>query len=173
MVHDLPMSRQFAIDLYDRVRETISDENFILGSKISLYEGFPGGCGTLNADSATMDLTESIDLIKHLEAHGASYILQSAGSLSITLDLAHPDKLTPDYAYIHFYFQKVCRDNLKPETAVIGSGYSIYRDGIKAFQAVKSEKNTLRFWGNKNIADGVVDAVAIWTSILCRSVPSY
>ncbi len=153
--------RQFAIDLYDRVRETISDENFILGSKISLYEGFPGGCGTLNADSATMDLTESIDLIKQLEAHGASYILQSAGSPSITLDLAHPDKRTPDYAYIHFYFQKVCRDNLKPETAVIGSGYSIYRDGIKAFQAVKPEKNSLRFWGNKNITDGVVDAIAI------------
>lgn len=153
--------RQFAIDLYDSVKNAVKDDNFILGSKYSMYEGFPGGCGTLNPDSACMDLTESIDLIKTIEAHGASFILQSAGSPSITLDLAHPDKRTPDYSYIHFFFQKTCRDNLKPETVVLGSGYSIYRDGRKEYLAVKPEKNTLRFWGNKNIGDGIVDAIAI------------
>ncbi len=153
--------RQFAIDIYDRVRETVRDDTFILGSKISIYEGFPGGCGTMGPDSATMNLTESIDLVKQLEAHGAHYILQSAGSPSHTLDLAHPDIRTPDYAYIHFFFQKTYRDNLKPETAVIGSGYTIYRDGKAKFNAVKPENNSLRFWGNKNIGDHVVDAVAI------------
>ena len=44
---------------------------------------------------------------------------------------------------------------------VIGSGYTIYRDGRAKFNAVKPEKNSLRFWGNKNIGDRVVDAVAI------------
>ena len=129
--------RQFAIDLYDRTREMIPDENFILGSKISVYEGFPGGVGTLNPDSACMDLTESIDLVKTLEAHGASYIIESAGSPSHTLDLAHPDRRTPDYAYMHFLFQRVCRQALKPETKVIGSAYTIYRDGKQPFCAVK------------------------------------
>ncbi|WP_312502609.1 oxidoreductase [Lacrimispora sp.] len=153
--------KQFAINIYDGVRAAIPDPNFVLGSKISIYEGFPGGFGTLNSDSACMDLTEPIDLIKTLEAHGANFILQSAGSPSITLDLAHPDVRTPDYAYIHFYLQKACRNALRPETAVIGSGYSIYRDGKKGFHAVKKEKNTLRFWGEKNINEGVVDAIAI------------
>jgi 2,4-dienoyl-CoA reductase-like NADH-dependent reductase (Old Yellow Enzyme family) len=153
--------RQFALDIYDRVREAVPDENFILGSKISIYEGFPGGVGTLNPDSACMDLTESLDLIKQLEAHGMRYVLQSAGSPSHTLDLAHPDKRTPDYAYLHFFLQKSCRDALKPETVVIGSGYTIYRDGKQKFNAVKPEKNSLRFWGNKNINDGIVDAIAI------------
>lgn len=153
--------RQFAIDLYDRTREAVPDKNFILGSKISVYEGFPGGVGTAGPDSACMDLTETIDLLKTLEAHGASYIIESAGSPSHTLDLAHPDRRTPDYAYIHFYFQKVCREALKPETKVIGSAYSIYRDGKQPFCAVKPEKNSLRFWGNKNIEDGIVDAIAI------------
>ncbi len=153
--------RQFAIDIYDRVREAVPDKDFILGSKISAYEGFPGGCGTMGPESATMDLTESIDLVKRLEEHGAHYILQSAGSPSHTLDLAHPDIRTPDYAYIHFFFQKTYRDNLRPETVVIGSGYTIYRDGRAKFNAVKPEKNSLRFWGNKNIGDHVVDAVAI------------
>ncbi len=153
--------RQFAVDIYDRVREAVPDENFLIGSKISVYEGFPGGVGTMGPDSAVMDLTETIDLVKTLEAHGAQYILQSAGSPSHTLDLAHPDRRTPDYAYLHFYFQKVLRDALKPETPVIGSAYTIYRDGKQPFCAVKPEKNSLRFWGNKNIREGIVDAVAI------------
>lgn len=153
--------RQFAIDIYDRVREAVPDTDFLIGSKISVYEGFPGGVGTMSPDSAVMDLTETIDLVKALEEHGAQYILQSAGSPSHTLDLAHPDRRTPDYAYIHFYFQKVLRDALKPETKVIGSAYTIYRDGKQPFCAVKPEKNTLRFWGNKNISEGVVDAIAI------------
>ena len=154
--------RQFAIDIYDRTRAAIPDENFVLGSKISVWEGFPGGVGTAGPDTALMDLTETIDLVKQLEAHGASYILESAGSPSHTLDLAHPDRRTPDYAYMHFYFQKVCKEAVqKPETAIIGSAYSIYRDGKQPFCAVKPEKNNLRFWGNKNIKEGIVDAVAI------------
>ena len=72
-----------------------------------------------------MDLTESIDLLKGLEERGASYVIQSAGSPSHTLALSQPDKKLPDYGYLHQYFQKVCRDNLKPETVVIGSAYSI------------------------------------------------
>jgi len=153
--------RQFAVDIYDRVKAAVNDSKFILGSKISIYEGFPGGVGTLNAESPAMDLTESIDLIKTLEAHGMNFVLESAGSPSHTLDLAHPDIRAPDYAYIHFFLQKTCRDNLKPETKVLGSGYSIYRNGRKEFKAVDPAKNTLRFWGNKNIADGVTDAIAI------------
>ncbi len=153
--------RQFAIDLYRRCIAAVPGKDFIFGSKISVYEGFPGGVGTAGPDSSVMDLTETIDLVKTLEAEGAHYILQSAGSPSHTLALAHPDRRVPDYAYMHHHFQKVLRDNLKPETKVIGSGYTIFRDGKQPFLAVKPEKNTLRFWGNKNIKEGVVDAVAI------------
>ena len=64
--------RQFAIDIYDRTRAAIPDENFVLGSKISVWEGFPGGVGTAGPDTALMDLTETIDLVKQLEAHGVS-----------------------------------------------------------------------------------------------------
>ncbi|MFT9078537.1 hypothetical protein [Ethanoligenens sp.] len=144
------------------MKKAVNDPDFILGSKISVYEGFPGGCGTMGPDSAVMDLTESIDLVKGLEAHGASFILQSAGSPSHTLALSQPDKNLPDYGYLHFYFQKVCRENLKKDTVVIGSAYTIFRNGKGTkFNAVAPEKNSLRFWGNKNIEDGVVDAIAI------------
>ncbi len=153
--------RRYAFDVTERVVREVNDKNFVVGSKVSIFEGFPGGQGTAGPDTAVMDLTESIDLIKGLEARGADYIWQSAGSPSHTLALSQTDRKIPDHGYFHFYFQKVCRDNLKKETVVIGSDYTIYRDGKQAFQAVKPENNTLRYWGNKNITDGVVDIVAL------------
>lgn len=153
--------RRYAFDITERVVKEVNDKNFVVGSKVSIYEGFPGGQGTAGPYTAVMDLTESIDLIKGLEARGANYIWQSAGSPSHTLALSQTDRKIPDHGYFHFYFQKVCRDNLKKDTVVIGSDYSIYRDGKQAFQAVPPERNTLRYWGNKNITDGVVDIVAL------------
>ncbi len=154
--------RQYAFDLTERVIREVNDPNFIVGSKVSIFEGFPGGQGTAGPDTAVMDLTESIDLIKGLEERGAKYIIQSAGSPSHTLALSQTDRNIPDHGYFHHYFQKVCRDNLKKETVVIGSDYTIYRHGKGTkFQAVAPEKNSVRFWGNKNIAEGVVDMVCL------------
>ncbi len=154
--------RQYAFDLTERIIKEVNDPNFIVGSKVSIYEGFPGGQGTAGPDTAIMDLTESIDLIKGLEERGAKYIIQSAGSPSHTLALSQTDRNIPDHGYFHHYFQKVCRDNLKKETIVIGSDYTIYRNGKGTkFQAVAPEKNSVKFWGNKNIAEGVVDMVCL------------
>ena len=38
--------RRFAFDLYERISKEINDPNFLIGSKISAWEGFPGGFGT-------------------------------------------------------------------------------------------------------------------------------
>lgn len=154
--------KQFVIDLVTRIKEAVNDPDFIIGSKISLYEGFPGGQGTMGPDSAVMDLTESIDLIKTLEELGASYILTTCGAPTHTLNLVKPDKSAPYIAYIGQYMQKVCRDNLKPETVVIGGGYSIFGNGhTPNFDGVLPDKNSLIFWGDKLIEDGVTDMVAL------------
>jgi 2,4-dienoyl-CoA reductase-like NADH-dependent reductase (Old Yellow Enzyme family) len=152
---------KYAFTITERVKKEVNDPNFVIGSKVSIFEGFPGGQGTAGPDTALMDLTESISLIKGLEERGAHYIWQSAGSPSHTLALSQTDKKIPDHGYFHFYFQKVCRDNLKKDTVVVGSDYTIYRDGKQPFQAVKPENNTLKFWGNKNIKEGIVDMIAL------------
>lgn len=152
---------RFAFELMERIKKEINDPAFLIGSKVSVWEGFPGGCGSAGPDTAVMDLTESIALVKGLEERGAQYILQSAGSPSITLALSQPDKAIPDDAYLHHYFSKTLRDNLKPQTVVIGSAYSIFRDGRNNLQAVEREKNTVLYWGNKNIRDGVTDMIAL------------
>ncbi len=152
---------RFAFELTERIVKEINDPNFLIGSKVSVWEGFPGGCGSAGPDTAVMDLTESIALVKGLEERGAAYILQSAGSPSITLALSQPDRSIPDYAYLHHFFSKTLKSALKPETVVIGSAYSIFRDGKNALQAVKQDENSLLYWGDKNIRDGVTDMVAL------------
>ena len=153
---------RFAFDMFEKVVKAVNDPNFIIGSKISIYEGYPGGQGTAGPDSALMDLSESISLIKGLEERGMHYVLQSAGAPSHTISLTQTNKYSPEYAYIHYYLQWICRQNLKPETVVIGSDYTIYRDGNNTrFKGVAPEKNSLKFWGDKNIREGIVDMVAL------------
>jgi 2,4-dienoyl-CoA reductase-like NADH-dependent reductase (Old Yellow Enzyme family) len=151
---------RFAFEHFERIVREINDPDFVMGSKVSAWEGFPGGCGSASPTSSIMDLTESIALARGLEERGAHYILQSAGSPSITLALSQPDEKIPDDAYLHHYFSSQYRKNLKPETVVIGSAYSIFGDGRNNLQAVKQEENTVWYWGDKNIREGVVDMIA-------------
>ncbi len=50
---------------------------------------------------------------------------------------------------------------MKPETVVIGSGYSVLNDGHNQLQAREKAENSLWYWANRNIRDRVVDMVAI------------
>jgi 2,4-dienoyl-CoA reductase-like NADH-dependent reductase (Old Yellow Enzyme family) len=153
--------RQFAYDLYERIQKAVPDKNFLIGSKISAWEGFPGGFGTAGPDTPVIDLSEPIDLIKGLEERGAQYFIQSAGSPSITISLTQADKHHPYFAYLHQYFAKVFRDNLKKETVVIGSNYSVFGKGRNNLQAVTPEDSALLAYGAYNIAKGYTDMVAL------------
>ncbi len=151
---------RFTYTVYERINKEIGDPDFIVGSKVSFWEGFPGGQGTAGPRSPVLDLTESIELIKGMEERGARFIIVSAGSPSLTLALTQPDKAIPDYLYLHFSFQKAAREVLKPETVVIGSGYSMLGSGKNHLPALEPEEKTLLFWANKNIDDGITDMVA-------------
>ncbi|MFH1524414.1 MAG: 2,4-dienoyl-CoA reductase [Chloroflexota bacterium] len=153
--------RQFAFDLYERIQKAVPDKNFLIGSKISVWEGFPGGFGTAGPDTPVIDLAEPIDLVKGLEERGAQYFIQSAGSPSITISLTQADKDHPYFAYLHQYFAKVFRDNLKKETVVIGSNYSVFGKGKSKLQAVSPEDSALLAYGAQNITKGYTDMVAL------------
>ena len=152
---------RFAYRIYERIAREINDPDFIVGSKISVWEGFPGGCGTAGPDTPVIDLTEPLDLARGLEQRGASFILQSAGSPSITLALTQPDRDIPDYAYLHMSFQAELRRVLEPETVVMGSAYSVFRNGKNKFLGVERERSSFPYWAEKNIAGGVCDMVAV------------
>jgi 2,4-dienoyl-CoA reductase-like NADH-dependent reductase (Old Yellow Enzyme family) len=154
--------RQFAFDLYERIQKAVPDKDFLIGSKISAWEGFPGGFGTAGPDTPVIDLSETIDLIKGLEARGAQYFVQSAGSPSITISLTQADHQHPYFAYLHQYFAKVFRENLKKETVVIGSNYSVYGRGKgNNLQAVTAEDSAMLNFGALNITKGYVDMIGL------------
>ncbi|HUX20060.1 MAG TPA: 2,4-dienoyl-CoA reductase, partial [Spirochaetia bacterium] len=152
---------RFVFDVYERLDKEINDPNFIVGSKVSMWEGFPGGQGSAGPGTAIMDLSESIKLIKGMEQRGAKFILVSAGSPSITLALSQPDRRIPDDVYLHFGFQKVARENLRKQTVVIGSAYSVLNNGKNQLQAVNREEASLLYWAERNIREGVTDMIAV------------
>lgn len=152
---------RFPYELMERIRKEIPDKNFLIGSKISAWEGFPGGFGTEGPDSPIMDLTEPLDLIKGLEERGASYIVQSAGSPSITVSLTQADKHVPYFAYLHQYWAKEFKKVLKPETVVIGSNFSPFRSGKNGLCAVTEEQSNLLNYGTWCVENDVVDMIGL------------
>lgn len=152
---------RFAFDLYEKIARAVDDSNFLIGSKISAWEGFPGGFGTAGVRSPVIDLKEPIALIKGLEERGAQFFIQSAGSPSITISLTQVDRNVPYFAYLHQSFAKTFRDNLKPETVVIGSNFSVFRNGKNHLCAVTEEESSLLHFGAACIEDGVTDMIGL------------
>lgn len=152
---------RFAYELIERIRKEIPDKNFLVGSKISAWEGFPGGFGTEGPDSPIMDMTEPLALCKGLEERGANFIIQSAGSPSITVSLTQVDKHIPYYAYLHQYWAKEIRKVLKPETVVIGSNFSVFRSGKNDLCAVTPEESNILNYGAWCIENNVTDMIGL------------
>jgi len=65
--------------------------------------------------------------------------------------LAHPDKYTPDCAYLHHHFQKEARRVLASSVVTMGSAYSVFRDG----------KNN--FLGRRMRSAGVPSVTPVWS----------
>lgn len=152
---------RFAFDLCERIVMAVNNKDFLIGSKISAWEGFPGGFGTSGPKSPVIDLTEPIALLKGLEERGAKYFIQSAGSPSITVSLTQADKHVPYFAYLHQFFANELKKNLKPETVMIGSNFSPFRNGDNGLCAVKPEDSSLFAYGAQCIRDGVVDMIGL------------
>ena len=152
---------RFAFDLLERIQKRVNNKDFLIGSKISAWEGFPGGFGTESPDSPIIDLSEPISLLQGLEQRGAQYFIQSAGSPSITLSLTQATKDAPYWAYLHQYFAKELKKNLKPETVLIGSNFSAFRNGKNGLCAVSEENSATFPYGAKCIENGVLDMIGL------------
>lgn len=154
---------RFAFELVEKIRELVNhDDQFLIGAKVSMYEGQPGGQGHAGPDSPIIDLKESIALIKGLEDRGCSFFIESLGNPSTTWELMSPNKNNGFDVYNHMTAADVMRKNLKPESAVICGGVSILERGkYNGLRAVEPERNNLLYWGNYLIEHGNADAIAL------------
>lgn len=153
--------RAFAFELLERIRAEVPDPNFLVGSKISMWEAFPGGCGTTAPDSPVIDLTEMIDLIKGLEERGAQYFVESAGS-AYTGKLLQPVREVPYFAYLHQSFAKIMREQLKPSTTVIGSAFSLFKNGKNnGLPNITDADSSLLAYGADCVQKGYMDMIGL------------
>lgn len=153
---------RFAFDLYERIQREVNDKNFLIGSKVSMWEGFPGGFGSAGPDTAVIDMTEPISLLKGLEERGAQYFIETLGNPSVSISLLESDKDHTYLSYLHTHFADVMKKSLKPETTVIGSHFSVFRNGKNnGLYTLDEEHGSLFAYGAKCINDGNLDMVGL------------
>ena len=130
--------------LHDVFKKASSDfPNLIIGSRISLYEGIRGGCGTAGPDELVEDTTDMMSCIGIMKDAGAHYINISAGIPAVTPHVTRPVKTNSFFLYYHFRYQKLVKEKF-PALTVMGSAYS--SGGEYAFSLAE-----------ENIAKGYVD----------------
>lgn len=97
---------------------------FIIGSRISAYEGIRGGCGTdAGGEECIEDLGDILGATDYLMAAGADFLNVSAGIPARTPALTRPLKPSLFNLYHHIRYTREVKLR-HPETAVIGSAYS-------------------------------------------------
>ncbi len=136
------------------VRQRLSSSEFILGSRVSYYEGIRGGCGTCGAEELTEDLREMDDLIKLMRTLNMDYINVSAGIPGVTSEITRPTG-TSKWFYLHQfrYAQRV--KALAGEIKVIGSAYTVLQEESLALAEENLQKGYVDFagWGRQILAD--------------------
>lgn len=153
---------QFAYDLLERIQKAVNhDRNFMIGSKMSMWEAFPGGFGSAGPDSPLMDMTEPVDLIKGLEARGAQYFVESLGNVHCSMEFMEAGRDDPYLSYLHMYFAKLMKDSLKPETVVVGSHFSSFRGAQNKLLSIAPEKSSMFAMGARCIEDGMMDMIGL------------
>lgn len=151
---------RFAYDLMERIRAAVG-KDFLIGSKMSMWEGIPGGFGSAGPDSPLMDLTEPLELIRGLEERGASYFVESLGNVHASMAYMEAVGDEPYLSYLHFYFSNLMKRALKPETVVIGSHFSSFRGNRNKLLCVEPEKASTFAMGARCIEDGMMDMIGL------------
>lgn len=148
--------RRFAFDLCEGIRSAIPDRTFLIGAKISVYEGIQGGQGYSGASGNHLDLKETLDLCRGLENRGADYFIESLGNARISWNLMAPGPNRRDVFFLHLAACKWLKEAVRPETVIIGSGLSVLGEKRLlpiADYAVKSSMFDAAALGRQALAD--------------------
>jgi 2,4-dienoyl-CoA reductase-like NADH-dependent reductase (Old Yellow Enzyme family) len=130
-------------------------KGFILGSRVSYFEGIRGGCGTAGAEEIIEDLSEMNSLVRAMEKAGMDYVNVSAGIPGHTSEITRP---TPGslYLYLHqFRYAAQAKRMAGEKMGVIGSAYSILKEQALAAAQENITKGYTDFagFGRQSFAD--------------------
>jgi len=150
---------RFFKETTQRIKRAVGGDDFLIGTRYSVYEGISGGFGTGGPDEVMEDITEPLRFAKMVEEMEMDYINVSAGIPAITPEIVRPTKNYPEGVYRHFGWAKAVKKLVK--IPVIGSGYTYLRDGKNDLKEPDPSKKSFLYWAEKNLNDGNVDMVGI------------
>lgn len=136
------------------IRDRVKTKGFILGGRISAYEGIRGGCGTVAADDIVEDLSEMEDLIRLMISLEFDYLNVSAGIPGVTSEITRPT-IGSKLLYLHQFRYARAAKAVAASMPIIGSAYTV----LKAESLDAAEENLGRGdvdfvgWGRQNLAD--------------------
>lgn len=128
--------------------------DLVIGTRVSIYEGIRGGCGTGGPDEVIEELGDMLDILSHIVKAGADFLNISAGIPPVTPSLTRPDVNSAFNLYHHFRYAKVVKEAF-PDVAVIGSAYSSGMENSGSLAGENIEKGYTDFagFGRQNLAD--------------------
>jgi 2,4-dienoyl-CoA reductase-like NADH-dependent reductase (Old Yellow Enzyme family) len=136
---------RFIREAVSAIRSQQKSKDFILGSRLSLYEAIRGGCGTVGPDELIEDLSEMRRIVGLMREGGMDYVNVSAGIPSLTAEVTRPTNPSR-YLYLHHFRYTRLAKEWEPDLPVIGSAYSILKE-----EALRQ--------GEENIARGYTDFI--------------
>lgn len=153
---------RFMKEVVGGIRDSCSQE-FILGSRISAFEGIRGGFGTSGPEGIIEDLSEFRQLLSLMDEYKFDYVNVSAGIPSKTPGLTRPVKGNHLQYLNMMRYHKEAKDHLEGISSnmkVIGSAYSILKEEGINLAGENILKSTADFvgWGRQNFADPYLPA---------------
>ncbi len=146
---------RFLTEAVSEIRSKISRDDFIIGSRISYYEGIRGGCGTAGADDAVEQLDEMDSLLELMCSLGLDYVNVSAGIPGVTSEITRPTA-TSKWFYLHqFRYARRAKSIVGERMAVFGSAYSVLKEESLAAAEENLARGDIDFagWGRQTLAD--------------------
>ena len=137
-----------------QIRARLTHDDFLLGSRISYYEGIRGGCGTTSADDAVEDLTEMDEVIRLMASLKLDYLNVSAGIPGLTSEITRPTN-TSKWFYLHQFRYARRAKAIAGDMKIFGSAYTVLQEESMA----AAEENLVRGdadfigWGRQTLAD--------------------
>lgn len=126
----------------------------IVGTRMSVYEGIRGGCGTSGPDEILEDLEDIRQIASIFAASGAHFFNISAGAPVYNSQLLRPGKKESFYRLSQFRYTKLFKEWF-PETAIIGSTYTTGDSSCLLYARENISKGHTDFagFGRQNLAD--------------------
>ena len=140
------------------IRSGLRSGDFILGSRLSMYEGIRGGCGTAAAGEIVEDLSQMLDIIRLMDSLEMDYVNVSAGVPAVTGAITRPTEVSKNLVLNHLRYTKTVKDMLKKEKCslkVIGSAYSTYKEDAPCIMEEMLQKDYVDLcgFGRQSFAD--------------------